>query len=91
MSLILSKAKLFHSAKWTNLSTRMMPQIVPIHLESTVVPFMQQLMRQRVLHMSFAHQVVLTDQDAVLRMVAACLLGIARRASDAGLNAIGRK
>ena len=87
----MSKPKAVYSRKCTNLCTRMMPQIVPIHLEPSVVPFMQQLVRQRVLHVSFAHQMVLANQDAVLRMVTACLLGIARRASDAGLNAIGRK
>lgn len=52
---------------------------------------MQQLVRQRVLHVRFVHQMVLADQDAVVWVVPASLLDVARRTSDARLGGVRRK
>jgi hypothetical protein len=48
----------------THLATRMVPKVIPMHLELGMVVHMNQLVNQRVLHVGFGQETVLAEQDA---------------------------
>ncbi len=50
---------------YTHLATSVMSQIPPIDLKSTMIKSMDHLMYQRILHMLFTEEAILTEKDAV--------------------------